>query len=562
MTVYKTDGLSSYQKFHRKVFQCPEGSLSHWGVKKIEYFYRNERTKLSPAFAHTMRRMIALVMPIFNLLDVLHYIPMAAYKCVKLQPRDALFDLLKCLKCLQVFFCAVPTILVAVIEPKLFYRTDNMWLDVKSAQVKSKIAKSFEKLQSSEKNEQSPVENLEAACVKAIDEMVSNADAIAVLKKVLEKVISEVPTDDPEKQEIIIEQYIEMFSELLVCSAHQQVELNKMTDHFIDILELIVKTRHPLLRMSLIHLIVTTAKNDPETYKEIAEKKYENSNRQALPYLVARLITDDEDLLERVMETANNRYFRNRQTQTIFIAALHEIYECELSQEYQEKALGALLDCFDLDGQIAEASKPVRRKKGEPKDAAERDQMIAGKRAEIEAKTTTRDEYDSERQKRQIFKINGQIENLKQQVADLQAKTFTNEAEKQRLLKLKKEGGSHFESAMDILHMLLSLNDEGLIEQSLDKIGSTKAYAYLSDEKIVTDVFKAVFDLQEIPAEAFARIQQLRAPWALVAYHGRLSETKHKYRADLIEGSKAIVQSLINGTYSELRHDIETNSLG
>jgi hypothetical protein len=63
MKLYKSDGLSGYQNFHRKVFEAPQGGLAHWGVKKIENFYRNERIVYHPIWAHTARRLIALAMP-------------------------------------------------------------------------------------------------------------------------------------------------------------------------------------------------------------------------------------------------------------------------------------------------------------------------------------------------------------------------------------------------------------------------------------------------------------------------------------------------------------------
>lgn len=554
MSVYKTDGLTNFQKCHRMIFLCPEGSLSHWGVKKIEYCYRNERTKIHVIWAHVIRRTIALAMPIFNLLDALHYVPMAAYKLVQLKPKDALHDLLKCFKCLQVFLCAVPTLVVAMIEPKWFYRTEGMWLDVKNEQMKREITHAFEKMKGDGQAGAETVVHLKAACEKVIDKMVGNDRAIEILKKVLEKVISEIPTDDLEKQEIIIEQYIEMFSELLVCSAHQQVELNKMTEHFTGILELIIKVRHPLLRLSLIHLIVTTAKNNPDTYEDIAKKEYANHNRQALLYMVARLITDDGDLLARLMEISNDRNFKDRQMRTSFIATLHEIHQSELKDSDKEKALGSLLDSFDLDQRIAEAGKSVQRKKREPKNAEERDQMIEDKKRNIEQK---QGEIQSGNKK--VKRLESQIQNLKNEIALLEKMRFISDSEREELLKLKKDKGSHFHSAQNILRMFLSLNDKNFASKYLSQIGSKKKYPHLSDERIVTDIFKEIFDLENLPPDAFEKIQRLRAPWALVAFHGRLNEVKAKYRSDLIQCNKAIVQALLDGTYDELRHETDAN---
>ena len=81
----------------------------------------------------------------------------------------------------------------------------------------------------------------------------------------------------------------------------------------------------------------------------------------------------------------------------------------------------------------------------------------------------------------------------------------------------------------------------------------------LFDEKIVTDVFVEVFELGAIPEDAFQKIKDLRTPWALVAFYSRLSEAKSKYREKLIACSKAVVESLLDGSYEELRHQTETN---
>lgn len=558
MTVYKTDGLNGFQKFQRNMYQCPEGSLSHWGVKKIEYYYRNERVKINVVQAHICRRILVLALPIFNLLDALHYIPMSLYKFVTLKPKDALYDLLKCMKCMQVFICTVPALLVAVIEPKLLFRTDGMWLDVKNAQVKAEITHKYEKIKIAGGIECKAVDHLREACEAEIDKMVGNPKAVEVLKNVLEQVISEVPEDDPEKQEIVIEQYIEMFSELLVCSAHQQVDLQEISDNFTKMLELIIKVRNPLLRLSLIRLIVDTAKRDPETYKDFSDRSFDNVNRQALPYMVARHFTDNEELLARLMDVSKESYFKNRARQTEFLATLHQIHESDISKSIKKTALVSLLDSFELDQRISAAKKPVQYKKGEPKNAQERDEQIKDKASEVKCKQRRIDQLD-ESKNRQKFKLQNQINRLNKEIETLELMTFLTEKEKGELLSLDKDSGSHFESAQDILRMILSLNDSDLISNCLNSVGTEKAYHYLSDDRIVTDIFVKVFELEELPYDAFIKIQQLRAPWALVAFHGRLAETKSKYRSDLYKCSRQIVKSLLDGTYDELRHETDTN---
>lgn len=496
MKLYKSDGLSDYQKFHRKVFETPKGSLSHWGVSKIEHFYRNERVIYHTVIAHVVRRVIAFAMPIFNLMDVLHFTAISAYKIVTLQPKDSGYALLKCLKSLQLFLCAFPTLLIGVIEPKLIYRTDGMWLDVKKVQVRSQITKNFEKLCEETEGGKTQVAHLKEALETAIGKMVENEDAIELLHEVLAKVISEIPTDDPNKQEIVIEQYIEMFSELLVCAENQNVELDKLTEHFTDLLELIITVRHPILRLSLIERLMTTAKNHPDIYQDIAEREYANSSRQALPYLVGRLITEDEETLDRLLTVSNDRYFKSRTNQTDFIETLHEIYESNLGSRDQETALKLFLDSFELDGKIVDARKIGRRRKGVPTSSEERDQRIAAKRRDIQEKTSKI--TGKEKDKRKDWSLSQKIEGLEREITALEEMELPSAAESRALLKKDKGKYGHYLAAKDVLRMLLSITDRNLVSGCLTDIAEGEKYSHLSDESIVTDIFKEVFELEAV----------------------------------------------------------------
>lgn len=558
MSIYKTNGLKSYQNIHQEVFRSPKGSLSHWAVTKIDYSYRNELTKINPAWAHLLRRVVAIAMPIFNLLDVIHYVSKATFHLATLRPKDSLYDLQKCLKCLQLFFCSIPALPVAVVDPKWIYRSEEMWLDVKNNQMKEKIFQTFKTLNESEQVVETAVENLRAACGLAINALVGEEAAVNVLNHVLDQVILEIPADDPSKQEVVIEQNIELFSELLVYLAHQEIELNKLDEKFTEMLEMIIKIRHPSLRSSLIHSIISIAKNEPELYSEITTKEYENDSRQALAYCIARLFTDDKELLERLLLITKDSYFKNRTAKTAFIATLYDIYQSELSTSQKNKSLNILVECFELDQRIALAEKPVQRKKGIPKNVEERDEMILKKQEDIKQKEGKIKKL-SDKQKHQKLKLNQQIAALQNEIETLQQMILLSDSEKADLINLKKEKGRHFDSGQDVLCMLLSLNDPRLISDCLEKIGPEKEYPYLSDEGIITNIFKIVFDLESLPIETYEKIKQLRAPWALVAFHGKLKKAKKKRRTDLVKSNKEVVQSLLDGTYDELRHEVQSN---
>lgn len=110
------------------------------------------------------------------------------------------------------------------------------------------------------------------------------------------------------------------------------------------------------------------------------------------------------------------------------------------------------------------------------------------------------------------------------------------------------------------LTTVLSLNDETLIASVVDNIGKDKKYPTLASKEIISDLFISTFELENTNKEKlYDSLEHLRAPAALIKFHNRIKKYPSKHREAISEASRAVVDSVIAGTFWEDRHSIEDN---
>ena len=333
MTIYKTNGLTSSQKYHKAFFEAPKGSLMRWPVNKIDYLYQNESVKVNLAYAQTMRRVIAAAMPIFAIADGIQFAGKSLFHLVTLKPHTALDDLIYSIKTIILTPATIFCIPAAVSNPKSIYRSERMWREIMKSQVEKGIKEKFEEGTTVEESltrtpeiplKANPKAKLEKALKHYIETMVADNQAKTALNKIREQVIQEIP-EDLDKQEIVINQYIELFTQLLVSAASKEVPLHEAKDDFVRLAEQIIKLRKPELRLKLVESLLDTFLNEKDTYDawlEIKNTKIKNEARQSIPLFIACHITDDAKVLDRLLKTTEDTYFKSRINTAEMISAL------------------------------------------------------------------------------------------------------------------------------------------------------------------------------------------------------------------------------------------------
>ncbi len=231
--------------------------------------------------------------------------------------------------------------------------------------------------------------------------------------------------------------------------------------------------------------------------------------------------------------------------------------------------LRLLLESFELDNQIVEIKQEMKKRSNLPKTEEERDSLIQRKNKNLEKKRKNLEEAekkevdsvnDENKKAVAIKKLNTAIQQLENSIKELQNLTLDCDDIDDSIMGWDKGKNGNFKKSMNVLSMVIRLHDHELITEVLSKIGKDNDYGYLSDERIVVELFSNIFDIDEEESEnVFQKLESLRAPWALILLHSRLNASKRKYRSDLKKRSQEAVKALLNGSYQEFRHQVKNN---
>lgn len=586
--------LSKHQINQEKFFRTSEDSLSNWGMRKIEHFHVKSNITYNKRISYIMTRVIALLMPLFAVLDTFRYMGTALFKVAILRPKDAKFVLFKCGLSIKFFFTSIIGAFVSLYKPENVFRTESGWRRLMEKQIQRKLSQIIFDPQNKEGNYRT---KCKAAMEDCVNQTVLDSNLRDHFLEIVDLICNEI-SDKPDIGENVVKTYVQFFSIVLVQCARENIQFSKNLPQFKSILTEMIRIRDPDLKGELLRNLF---ENFSEKIKIVEKFENQEGNQCLLPmYLVSQMTTNLE-LQDNFKILVEDKFFKQRSNHKKLVKNLFMTLQCNYTPSMKISLLEELISSFNKDlekdeelraeqtrlpkknkNQIAaledrvkvETEKlegrpalEVRTKDGNKMIPAREgiNEKIDQRKAEIEQLKDKPESAKVLKQKQDQLKvlesnkakIAQKVEELENQIAELQ------QQDEEELQRDGYQCGKFEEYNRALAHssILLGTESQVLVRDILSRTGEGKQFESLGDIKIINFLFKKVYELPDdvLCEENYKNIEALRAPWAFIKFHLRAKSYHGKASRQIVQTSKQIMISILKGSYWDKIHKTKNN---
>lgn len=562
--------LSTTDRIHKFLINTPENTLTRWAINKIDYYNVNQIINIDLRVAQRSKIIYALAMPILALLDTFGCIGKALFHMVVLDPKKSAYDCLGCLKSIQLFFTTIPFTFVAVTNPRKYYKTQREWEKLIRSRIKTE-ANNFLKTATkkpSSSTESVKVEALHTFLKTHIEKNVRDVDTKNFLIEISETIKDQIPTNQPDKLDLLLDTYIKFYSKIFVCCSTNQIKLDINNRSLKRIFKSIIKYRNPTDRINLILNVLSNLKSNPKVF---ANLNATTRDQDMIPIYLAHQITSDKEDISNFSKMVRSSAFKQKVTLGKLINCMYSLLECNIMKSDKKKLLHYLIQCHNDDKAILEEnSKRKHEYQNAPKKhlskkaRATKQKNIDGKKKKLEQaknKINELEKSDSKETKNQISQLKKNCEGYENDIKKIEEElNETPEGSQVKVEPPKLGVAHHLDDGITALSIIALIDSKEVVNNIIDNIGEKKKFCSLSDPKILQEIFKKTFNISDSFKGNFDNLWQMRAPWALIKFHLRLNKIQNpKDRKEFLEVNKEILMSILKGEYQDLRMSVKNN---
>lgn len=560
--------LTKFQHFHKEVFTAPKGGLCAWAIHRMEYYELGERTKVAYISSRIIKRIIAIAMPLFALLDAICFFAKVLFKAAILRFGEARADLMSCGKSLGIFFGSLIATPAAIHDPLRVYRTEESWGKVMDRQMHQRIKNDYaSRLANS--NEKENIDLLKDAINEQCGNIIADPQIKIALQEVLQKITEKDLVDVDPQVKLSIGEVLQKIDEKNLVFANPQVKITlEETLAKINKKDLLIADPQVVIEMQKILKAMDESDQtivDPQVEKamqeilqKINEKGLNNYSSVIVDnymHLFGHLsvgiwrkkiaLTPEAhknfvDLAERICLLRNDEV--RLQLTDILLISLKD--NGEAFNRWQAIAKGTVVNKI-IRKLPTHAHLPlfVASQLGLQDAFVEKISKICNsafkdKLINIELITFLINLHSAD--------VNNSIkEEIITQIYDNQATTEYIPAQSERS-----------RNAMKIFTTLLTIDDTKLIQDCLS-IGKEAGNSDAVLKKLFNEIFDLELDDNELKMLLDPKL--LRAPWAWLRFHTRLTELTGSERVNALEANRKCLKWFVEGTYQQHRHDEDKN---
>lgn len=555
MKIYRNDGLTQLQHFHRSTLCAPQGGLCHWAVKKIEFYEDKETIAVDFVQARILKRVIAVAMPVFALLDTLHYGARAAGNLLSGNTAMAGMHAKRMGGALRMVVCAPLAALPGAVFPIKVFLTAERWQKKRKEQVSQSIESAYKSGLNRGLESKAAFEKALHGIEKRI---IADGAALKTVREIHAEMVFQVPWGQ-DRENSIREEYIELSGMLLVEAATKELRLDEAPQAFLDLSKEILRLKKPKTRLSIWKNLLDQFRCKPEVIKHwqaVAQKgNLKNEKLIALFQILQLPAAQPEELEKQAVELLSESKFGDSIKVVKLIATLSDLLEKEgLPEKLKMEVFNRLLDAYKADkDSLKQHEEWTKAKKpsGALKKLLKEKGKLLSRKGLLEHKGC-----QNEAQEKELQGLPAKIEELQKKIEQLEPKNASGSQA------VAYKGSLYYTlQALTNLGVLLSLDKRELIEACLDAIGPAEhqPFKLLSDEKLINFVFKKEFQIDGLPDNIGEKLENWCSPSVLIVYHARLKELTGMERTKALNAYYDFIRAAFDDKLSALRHDEKKN---